>query len=154
MAGLEESLIRADMGVAEAQRLAGAVAKNRYDSRNRADAEVRAILAGEIAATPGRLEKPLAIDGGQKPFVILVAGVNGTGKTTTIGKLARRFDRGGQESRCWRRATHSAPPPSSSWASGRRAPGPDFVSGQAGRRCRGPGLRGAGKSPSAEMPIF
>jgi fused signal recognition particle receptor len=90
VAGLEEALIRADMGVTEAKRLAGAVAKNRYDSEI-TDAEVRAILSKEIAATLAPLQKPLAIDGSKKPFVILVAGVNGTGKTTTIGKLARRL---------------------------------------------------------------
>jgi fused signal recognition particle receptor len=90
VAALEEALIRADMGVAEAHRLAGLVAKNRYDSEI-SDNEVRAILAQEIAATLAPLQKPLAIDAGKKPFVILVAGVNGTGKTTTIGKLARRL---------------------------------------------------------------
>jgi fused signal recognition particle receptor len=90
VAGLEEALIRADMGVTEAKRLAAAVAKNRYDSEI-TDAEVRAILAREIAAALTPLQKPLAIDGAKRPFVILVAGVNGTGKTTTIGKLARRL---------------------------------------------------------------
>jgi fused signal recognition particle receptor len=96
VAELEEALIRADMGVTEALRLAGLVAKNRYDSEI-SDAEVRAILAREIAATLAPLQKPLTIDGGKKPFVILVAGVNGTGKTTTIGKLARRFSQEGRK---------------------------------------------------------
>ena len=90
VAGLEEALIRADMGVAEAKRLSAAVAKNRYDSEI-TDGEVRAILAREIAATLKPLQQPLVLGGGKKPFVILVAGVNGTGKTTTIGKLARRL---------------------------------------------------------------
>ncbi|HZQ40586.1 MAG TPA: signal recognition particle-docking protein FtsY [Rhizomicrobium sp.] len=90
VAKLEEALIQADMGLSEAHRLAGLVAKNRYDSEI-SDAEVRAILAREIAVALSPLQKPLEIDAGKKPFVILVAGVNGTGKTTTIGKLARRF---------------------------------------------------------------
>ena len=90
VAQLEEALIRADMGVAQAGRLAQAVAKNRYD-KEISDAEVRAILAREIAQLLAPLEKPLMVDGGRKPFVILVAGVNGTGKTTTIGKLAHRL---------------------------------------------------------------
>jgi len=90
VAALEEALIRADMGAAEAKRLAAAVAKNRYDSEI-SDAEVRAILAREIAEILTPLQQPLAIDVDKKPFVILVAGVNGTGKTTTIGKLARRL---------------------------------------------------------------
>ena len=94
--GLEEALIQADMGVSEAKRLAGAVAKNRYDSEI-TDTEVRAILAHEIAATLRPLQKPLALDAGKKPFVILVSGVNGTGKTTTIGKLARRFSAEGRK---------------------------------------------------------
>ena len=96
VAELEEALIRADMGVTEAHRLAGLVAKNRYDSEI-TDAEVRAILAREIAATLAPLQKPLIIDDGKKPFVILVAGVNGTGKTTTIGKLARRLSQDGKK---------------------------------------------------------
>ncbi len=90
VASLEEVLIQADMGAAEAKRLAAAVAKNRYDSEI-SDAEVRAILAAEIATALKPLQKPLTIDAAKRPFVILVAGVNGTGKTTTIGKLARRL---------------------------------------------------------------
>jgi fused signal recognition particle receptor len=70
------------------------VAKNRYDSEI-TDAEVRTILAREIAETLKPLERPLVIDADKKPFVILVAGVNGTGKTTTIGKIARRLVQGG-----------------------------------------------------------
>ncbi len=93
---LEEALIRADMGVTEAKRLAALVAKGRYDSEI-TDAEVRAILAHEIAQVLKPLERPLLPDGGKKPFVILVAGVNGTGKTTTIGKLARRMNGEGKK---------------------------------------------------------
>lgn len=96
LAGLEEALIRADMGLVEARRLAGLVAKDRYDAEISA-ADVRAILAREIAATLAPLQKPLAIDAAKKPFVILVAGVNGTGKTTTIGKLATRFTAEGRK---------------------------------------------------------
>ena len=96
IAGLEEALIQADMGGAEAKRLAELVGKGRYDSEI-SEAEVRAILAGEIAARLKPLEQQLAIDASKKPFVILVAGVNGTGKTTTIGKLARHFTRDGKK---------------------------------------------------------
>ncbi|MGH6828796.1 MAG: signal recognition particle receptor subunit alpha, partial [Rhizomicrobium sp.] len=80
IARLEEVLIGADMGVSQARRFSEAVARNRYDSEI-ADAELRAILAKEIAVALAPLEGPLLIDGGKKPFVILVAGVNGTGKT-------------------------------------------------------------------------
>jgi fused signal recognition particle receptor len=96
VAALEEVLIRADMGVAEAHRLAALVAKNRYDSEI-SDGEVRAILAREIALVLKPLEQPLVLDAAKKPFVILVAGVNGTGKTTTIGKLARRMSGEGRK---------------------------------------------------------
>jgi fused signal recognition particle receptor len=96
VAELEEVLIRADMGVNQSKKLAAAVARNRYD-REISDAEVRAILAGEIASVLKPLQKPLAIDETKKPFVILVAGVNGTGKTTTIGKLARRLTHDGRK---------------------------------------------------------
>ena len=64
------------------------VAKNRYDSEV-SEAELRALLAGEITAALKPLQRALIPDDSKKPFVILVAGVNGTGKTTTIGKLAR-----------------------------------------------------------------
>ncbi|HEV7959505.1 MAG TPA: signal recognition particle-docking protein FtsY [Rhizomicrobium sp.] len=96
VAALEEVLIKADMGVTEAKRLAALVAKNRYDSEI-SDAEVRAILAREIAQMLKPLEQPLVLDAAKKPFVILVAGVNGTGKTTTIGKLARRMSGEGRK---------------------------------------------------------
>jgi fused signal recognition particle receptor len=66
------------------------VAKNRYDAEIEPEA-LRALVAGEIAARLRKIEKPLLLDPAKKPFVILVAGVNGTGKTTTIGKLARRL---------------------------------------------------------------
>jgi fused signal recognition particle receptor len=94
VAALEEALIRADMGTIQAARLSAAVAKGRYDAEI-SDSELRAILAGEIAKVLAPLEKPLLPEGMNKPFVVLVAGVNGTGKTTTIGKLAARFSKQG-----------------------------------------------------------
>jgi fused signal recognition particle receptor len=90
IAELEEALIQSDMGTSEAHALAQAVGKNRYDSEIEPSA-LRTLLAQEIAARLAKLEKPLVVDTAKKPFVILVAGVNGTGKTTTIGKLAKRF---------------------------------------------------------------
>ena len=91
MAELEEALIRADMGIGRGQRgWPQAVAQDRYDAEI-TDAEVRAILAREIAAALEPHRKAAGDRRRQKPFVILVAGVNGTGKTTTIGKLATRL---------------------------------------------------------------
>ena len=90
IAELEEALIRADMGAGQAKKLAAAVAKNRYDEEI-SGKELKAVLAREIAALLAPVQKPLMAQDGKKPFVILVAGVNGTGKTTTIGKMAKRL---------------------------------------------------------------
>jgi fused signal recognition particle receptor len=86
---LEDVLIRADLGVATAGRIVAAIAAGRYDQTVDAD-EVKAILAAEIEKALAPVAQPLAI-GDAKPFVILVIGVNGSGKTTTIGKLAARL---------------------------------------------------------------
>jgi len=92
---LEDVLIRADLGVDAAARIAAAVGEGRYDKTVSAD-EVKAILAAEIEKILDPVAVPLAIDPAQRPFVIVVAGVNGSGKTTTIGKLAARFAREGR----------------------------------------------------------
>ena len=92
---IEELLIRADLGVDVAARIAAAVGEGRYDKAISAD-EVKAVLAAEVEKTLRPVAQPLAIAGG-KPFVILVVGVNGSGKTTTIGKLAEKFRREGRK---------------------------------------------------------
>jgi fused signal recognition particle receptor len=92
---IEELLIRADLGVDTAARIAAAVGEGRYDKAISAD-EVKAVLAAEVEKTLSSVAKPLMIGGG-KPFVILVVGVNGSGKTTTIGKLAEKFRREGRK---------------------------------------------------------
>jgi len=86
---LEDVLIRADLGVAAAGRIVAAIRAGRYDQTVDAD-EVKAILAAEVEKALAPVAQPLIL-GDAKPFVILVAGVNGSGKTTTIGKLAARF---------------------------------------------------------------
>src|SRR3984957_169065 len=96
LAELEEALIQSDMGTAEAHALAQAVGKNRYDAEIEPGA-LRALLAQEIGARLAKVEKPLVIDPAHKPFVILVAGVNGTGKTTTTGKLATPCSKEGRK---------------------------------------------------------
>jgi len=85
---LEEALIRADMGTGEAARIASAVARGRYDEEI-SDAELRHVLAAEVEESLRPVAKALTPDPNCKPFVVLVAGVNGTGKTTTIGKIAK-----------------------------------------------------------------
>ncbi|MBV8108620.1 MAG: signal recognition particle-docking protein FtsY [Hyphomicrobiales bacterium] len=86
---IEEVLIRADLGVESAARIAAAVGEGRYDKSITAD-EVKAVVAAEVEKVLTPVAKPLSI-GARKPFVALVVGVNGSGKTTTIGKLAAKF---------------------------------------------------------------
>lgn len=92
---LEELLITADLGPATAARLTQAIAKNRFDKEVTGD-EIRLALAEEIEKILLPVEKPL-FDMEAKPFVILMVGVNGTGKTTTIGKLGQQFTREGKK---------------------------------------------------------
>jgi fused signal recognition particle receptor len=83
---IEETLIRADLGVDVAARMATKMGEGRYHNL----AEVVAVLAADVETILTPIAKPLVV-GGDKPFVILVVGVNGSGKTTTIGKLAAKF---------------------------------------------------------------
>ncbi len=83
-------LIRADLGLDTADRIAAALGAGRHEAEISPD-EVKAVVAAEIEKALAPVAQPLAIDAAKKPFVILVAGVNGSGKTTTIGKLAAKF---------------------------------------------------------------
>jgi fused signal recognition particle receptor len=85
---LQNELIRADLGLDFAARIAGVLGEGRFEKAIAPD-EVKAVLAGEIEKVLSPIAKPLDVT--TRPFVILVAGVNGSGKTTTIGKLAARF---------------------------------------------------------------
>lgn len=85
---LEEVLIAADLGPAMAARMTGDLAKSRFD-KEVTDLEVREAFAAHITATLEPVAKPLVIDATRKPHVVLVVGVNGSGKTTTIGKIAK-----------------------------------------------------------------
>ena len=87
---LEELLIGADLGVEAASRLTGALARRRVE-RDLGAEDVRALLAADIARILEPVALPLAVDPGNRPHVVLVVGVNGTGKTTTVGKLAKRL---------------------------------------------------------------
>ncbi|MFM1813938.1 MAG: Cell division protein FtsY [Pseudomonadota bacterium] len=87
---LEDLLIQADLGVETSMRIVEEVSKGRYN-KDISPEEVREVLAREVAQVLAPVAKPLVIDPGRKPHVILMVGVNGTGKTTTIGKLANRF---------------------------------------------------------------
>lgn len=87
---LEDLLIQADLGVDAAARITDRLSQGRY-AKDLTPEAVRAILAEEVEASLRPVALPLTIDRAHKPHIILVVGVNGTGKTTTIGKLARRF---------------------------------------------------------------
>ncbi|AWC21615.1 Signal recognition particle receptor FtsY [Aminobacter sp. MSH1] len=91
---LEDVLIRADLGVETALRVTDALAASRY-GKDVSDHEVRSIMAVEVEKVLKPVALPLELDLSHKPHVILVVGVNGTGKTTTIGKLAAKLTEGG-----------------------------------------------------------
>jgi fused signal recognition particle receptor len=87
---IEDELIRADLGAETAARIATELRYGRFDTAITAD-EIKAVVAAEVEKALAGVAQPLAIDPAAKPFVILVAGVNGSGKTTTIGKLAAKL---------------------------------------------------------------
>jgi fused signal recognition particle receptor len=114
---IEDALIRADLGIDVARRIATTLGADRRDKAISSD-EVKAVVAGEIEKALADVALPLVIDAAKKPFVILVAGVNGSGKTTTIGKLAAQYRAEG------RSVIRFAPPRSISSKSGQGARGP------------------------------
>ena len=91
---LEDLLITADLGPAAAARVIRAFRRTRFGQDVSAP-EIRASLAEEVAKILAPVAQPLAIDRSKNPFVILMVGVNGTGKTTTIGKLAQSYAEAG-----------------------------------------------------------
>lgn len=93
---LEDLLIQADLGLETAARITDTLEKGRYD-KGISPEDVRAVLAAEIEKILEPVAKPLALDPAAKPHVILTVGVNGTGKTTTIGKLAATYVKAGKK---------------------------------------------------------
>ncbi|ASR08726.1 signal recognition particle-docking protein FtsY [Rhizobium leguminosarum bv. viciae] len=91
---LEDLLIQADLGVETAMRVTDTLASERY-GKDVTGEDVSRIMASEIAKVLKPVAKPLQLDLSHKPHVILVVGVNGTGKTTTIGKLAAKLSGAG-----------------------------------------------------------
>ncbi len=86
---LEDLLIAADFGVGPATRTAELLAKDRFDKQV-TDTEIKIALADVISEVLTPLEKPLVLTGA-KPEIMLFVGVNGSGKTTTLGKIAKRY---------------------------------------------------------------
>lgn len=91
---LEELLISADMGVDTALRVSANMAEGRFGTKVSV-AEVKTLLAGEVTRIMEPVAKPMPLYP-KKPQVVLVVGVNGSGKTTTIGKLASQFRTAGK----------------------------------------------------------
>ena len=87
---LEDLLITADLGVATSAKLVAALAGSRFEKEVDAE-EVQTALADEVAKVLEPVAKPLEIQPTHTPHVVLVCGVNGSGKTTTIGKLAQQY---------------------------------------------------------------
>ena len=87
---IEDALIAADLGPAVAKRLADGLRQKKFDKGISGDA-VRESLAEDVAALLAPVARSFALDAAKKPHIVLVVGVNGSGKTTTIGKLAQRL---------------------------------------------------------------
>ena len=87
---LEDLLITADLGVATAALLTANLARDKFD-KDVGDDEVRTALAANIAELLSPVARPLVIDRGHQPHVVMFVGVNGSGKTTTIGKMAQHY---------------------------------------------------------------
>ncbi len=92
---LEELLIMADLGPSAAEKLTAELANEKFDKNIKQD-EVRIFLASKIEEVLKNVAKPLTFNNAENPCVILVVGVNGTGKTTTIGKLANQYSQEGK----------------------------------------------------------
>jgi fused signal recognition particle receptor len=90
IADIEDVLIRADIGTETSDAIANALRFGRFSASISPD-EIKGVVAAEIEKVLAPVAHPLVTDAAKKPFVILVAGVNGSGKTTTIGKLAAKF---------------------------------------------------------------
>jgi fused signal recognition particle receptor len=92
---IEDLLIEADLGVDAAGKIVAAL-KSRRSERELSSDEIKTLVADELEKILRPVEKGFAVDAAKKPFVVLVAGVNGSGKTTTIGKLAFRLNHEGK----------------------------------------------------------
>lgn len=91
---LEDLLIQSDLGVETAMRVTATLSSERY-GKDVSGEDVARIMASEITKVLAPVARPLQLDLSHKPHVILVVGVNGTGKTTTIGKLAAKLSGSG-----------------------------------------------------------
>jgi fused signal recognition particle receptor len=93
---LEDLLIESDLGLDTSARIVDGLRKSRHDGEI-SGGEIKALLAAEIEKVLVPVAQPFVIDAAHRPFIVLIAGVNGSGKTTTIGKLAARFKADGKK---------------------------------------------------------
>jgi fused signal recognition particle receptor len=93
---LEDLLITSDMGIDVAEQVIAELRRTRFNKEVSPE-EVKEGLAKVVISLVERVAKPLAINAAAKPFVVLVVGVNGSGKTTTIGKLAAQYVKAGHK---------------------------------------------------------
>ncbi len=87
---LEDLLITSDLGVAAASEMTGNLAAKKFN-HDISEEDIRVSFASDIANILKPFAKPIKIDPSLKPHIVLVCGVNGSGKTTTIGKLAQQW---------------------------------------------------------------
>jgi len=92
---LEDLLVQADLGLTTASGIVASLKRERFET-DIGEEEVRAVLAAEVEKVLAPVARPLVIGTEQRPHVVLIVGVNGTGKTTTIGKLAAKLTREGR----------------------------------------------------------
>jgi fused signal recognition particle receptor len=93
---LEELLVAADLGLGVAQEITARLKRSKFNQEVTSE-EIRAALAEAVVESLRLIDRPLKLDPAHKPFVILVVGVNGSGKTTTIGKLAKSYTDAGRK---------------------------------------------------------
>ncbi len=94
---LEAQLLQADLGIEATQQLLARLRTRAHEGRLRDTGALRAALCDEIAALLAPVARPLVMDTGARPFVVLAVGVNGVGKTTTVAKLAQCFQAAGKQ---------------------------------------------------------
>ena len=135
---LEESLILSDMGMDTTMEAVETLRERVKERKLKEPEEVKACLREILVEMLDVGETALDLSG--KPAVILMIGVNGVGKTTTIGKLAHLLQGGGQPGPSGRRRTPSGPPPPTSWPSGPSGPRLEIVRHAGGGRPRRRGL--------------
>ena len=136
---LEDVLIHADLGIETALRVTDALASEPLRQGRLRRRTCAPIMAAEVEKVLTPVAKPLELDLSHKPHVILVVGVNGTGKTTTIGKLAAKLTDGGLKVMLAAGDTFRAAAIEQLKIWGERTESP-VIASQARRRCRRPCL--------------